>query len=111
LSWELQGTQGTITYNQERLNELNLYTAQKDNKINGFKNILTGPEHPFYSAFLPNGGHSLGFMDVKMCELQTLLIAIENNKATWPDFCAGYAIEKVMETIDRSAIQKKWLKV
>ncbi len=111
LTWELHGTKGTITYNQERLNELNLYTIDKNNKNNGFKNILTGPEHPFYSSFLPNGGHSLGFMDVKMCELQTLLNAIENNTHTWPDFKAGFSIEKVMDTIDRSAFEKKWLKV
>ena len=111
LTWELHGTKGTIIYNQERLNELNLYTIDKNNKNNGFKNILTGPEHPFYSSFLPNGGHSLGFMDVKMCELQTLLNAIENNTHTWPDFKAGFSIEKVMDTIDRSAFEKKWLKV
>ena len=33
-------------------------------------------------------------MDVKNVELQTLLFAIEHDTSTWPDFVAGYYIEK-----------------
>ena len=111
LTWEIHGTEGTITYNQERLNEIKLFTRQSDSSTEGFRTILSGPEHPFYSSFLPNGGHGLGFMDVKICELQGLLNAIENNKPTWPNFNDGLAIEKVMERIDESAITKQWLSI
>ena len=111
LTWEIHGTEGTISYNQERLNEIKLFTRQSDSSTDGFRTILSGPEHPFYSSFLPNGGHGLGFMDVKICELQGLLNAIENNKPTWPNFNDGFAIEKVMERIDESAITKQWLSI
>ena len=111
LTWEIHGTEGTITYNQERLNEIKLFTRQSDSSTDGCRTILSGPEHPFYSSFLPNGGHGLGFMDVKICELQGLLNAIENNKPTWPNFNDGLAIEKVMERIDESAITKQWLSI
>ena len=111
LTWEIHGTEGTITYNQERLNEIKLFTRQSDSSTDGFRTILSGPEHPFYSSFLPNGGHGLGFMDVKICELQGLLNAIENNKPTWPNFNDGLAIEKVMERIDESAITKQLLSI
>ena len=111
LTWEIHGTEGTITYNQERLNEIKLFTRQSDSSTDGFRTILSGPEHPFYSSFLPNGGHGLGFMDIKICELQGLLNAIENNKPTWPNFNDGLAIEKVMERIDESAITKQWLSI
>ena len=111
LTWEIHGTEGTITYNQERLNEIKLFTRQSDSSTDGFRTILSGSEHPFYSSFLPNGGHGLGFMDVKICELQGLLNAIENNKPTWPNFNDGLAIEKVMERIDESAITKQWLSI
>ena len=107
-TWEIHGTKGTICFDQERLNELKVFTRQQHSSTDGFRTILTGPEHPFYASFLPNGGHSLGFMDVKMCELQTLLFAIEHDTSTWPDFTAGYHIEKVMEAIDRSATEGSW---
>jgi predicted dehydrogenase len=110
-TWEIHGTKGTICFDQERLNELKVFTRQEQSSTDGFRTILTGPEHPFYASFLPNGGHSLGFMDVKMCELQTLLFAIEHDTSTWPDFVAGYYIEKVMEAIDLSATEGLWKKI
>ena len=111
LTWEVHGTEGTICYNQERLNEIKLFTRQKDSSTDGFRTILSGPDHPFYSSFLPNGGHGLGFMDVKICELQGLLNSIENDEPTWPSFTDGLAIEKVMESVDISAMNKKWISI
>ena len=111
LTWEVHGTEGTICYNQERLNEIKLFTRQHDSSTDGFRTILSGPDHPFYSSFLPNGGHGLGFMDVKICEVQGLLNSIENDEPTWPSFTDGLAIEKVMESVDISAINKKWLSI
>ncbi|MGC6535969.1 MAG: Gfo/Idh/MocA family protein [Candidatus Puniceispirillaceae bacterium] len=111
LRWEVHGTKGTICYDQERLNEIQLFTRQDDPATDGFRTILTGPLHPPYSAFLPNGGHSLGYMDVKICELYELLQSIEHDNPVWPDFEAGLIIEKVMDTVDRSALSGQWLTV
>ena len=111
LRWEVHGSRGTITHDQERLNELRLFTAEDDPSIAGFRTILTGPEHPPYSAFLPRGGHTLGYMDVKICELHQLLQAIENNTRAWPDFEAAVAIERVMDQVERSALERTWLNI
>jgi len=111
LRWEVHGTKGTICYDQERLNEIQLFTRQDDPATDGFRTILTGPLHPPYKAFLPNGGHSLGYMDVKICELYELLQAIEHGGAVWPDFKAGLIIEKVMDAVDKSALSGQWMDV
>ena len=111
LRWEVHGTKGTICYDQERLNEIQLFTRQEDPATDGFRTILTGPLHPPYQAFLPNGGHSLGYMDVKICELYELLQAIENGGTVWPDFKAGLIIEKVMDAVDKSALSGQWMEV
>ncbi|MGB0709221.1 MAG: Gfo/Idh/MocA family protein [Candidatus Puniceispirillaceae bacterium] len=111
LRWEIHGTEGTILYDQERLNELKLFTRNSDPATDGFRTILTGPLHPPYSAFLPNGGHSLGYMDVKICELHELLTAIEQDKQVWPNFEDGLAIEYVMDAVDRSALSGQWVEV
>jgi len=111
LRWEIHGTEGTILYDQERLNELKLFTRNSDPATDGFRTILTGPLHPPYSAFLPNGGHSLGYMDVKICELHELLTAIELDKQVWPNFENGLAIEYVMDAVDRSALSGQWVEV
>ena len=111
LRWEIHGTEGTILYDQERLNELKLFTHNSDPATDGFRTILTGPLHPPYAAFLPNGGHSLGYMDVKICELHELLTAIELDKQVWPNFEDGLAIEYVMDAVDRSALSGQWVEV
>jgi predicted dehydrogenase len=111
LRWEVHGTEGTILYDQERLNELKLFTRDADLATDGFRTILTGPHHPPYSAFLPNGGHSLGYMDVKICELHELLVAIESDGPVWPNFDDGLAIENVMDAVDRSALSGQWVDV
>lgn len=108
LRWEIHGTEGTICYDQERLNELQLFIRDDDLATAGFRTVLTGPQHPPYAAFLPNGGHSLGYMDVKICELHELLGAIETGQPVWPDFQAGLKIEQVMDAVDRSALSGKW---
>lgn len=111
LKWEIHGTEGTIVFDQERLNEIKLFTKQADPATDGFRTILTGPAHPPYSAFLPNGGHSLGYMDVKICELHELLNAIELDLPVWPDFSAGLVIEKVMDAVDMSSQNQSWVNI
>ena len=111
LRWEVHGSLGTICHDQERLNELLLFTASDAAEVSGFRKIITGPEHPPYAAFLPNGGHSLGYMDVKICELQQLLHAISTDTQASPNFEAAIAIERTMAAIDQSAAQRSWIPV
>ena len=111
LRWEVHGTRGTISFDQERLNEIKLFSAEDDAATNGFRTILAGPYHPPYSSFLPNAGHSLGYMDVKICELRQLLNGIETGDDVWPDFNAGHKIEQVMDAVDRSAQTGVWVLV
>ena len=111
LSWEVHGSQGMITHDQERLNELRLYTRSEDPRQQGFRTILAGQYHRPYDAFLPNAGHTLGYIDVKVCELHQLLTAIETGVPAWPNFADGIKIERVMDAIDRSALSGRWVDV
>ena len=111
LSWEIHGSQGMICHDQERLNEIKLYTRSEDPRQEGFKTILSGPAQPPYDAFLPNAGHSLGYIDVKVCELKHLLDAIETGQSVWPNFSDGLKIERVMDAIDQSALSVQLIDV
>ncbi len=111
LRWEIHGSQGMICHDQERLNELKLYTPDADPRQQGFRTILSGPYHEPYSAFLPNAGHSLGFIDVKVCELNKLLTSIASDEDAWPNFEDGIKIERVMDAIDRSVLSGQWTDV
>jgi predicted dehydrogenase len=103
LDWEVHGTEGMITFAQERLNELQLYRNQGEKSLQGFSTILTGPAHEPYAAFCPAPGHQLGFGDLKTIEVATFLRGIAAGRPSFPSFTDALAIERVIHAIDISA--------
>ncbi len=103
LDWEVHGTRGMIAFSQERLNELQLYVNEGPRAEQGFRTILTGPEHAPYGAFCPAPGHQLGFGDLKTIEAAAFLRAIAEGARARPDFTDALGIERVIHAIDVSA--------
>lgn len=109
LAFEVHGSKGTLRFDQERMNELQFYKSGGDNSQQGFKRILSGPDHPPYSEFVPSAGHQLGFNDLKVIELDYFLRCIRENKTAHPNFSDGLAVEKVIHGIVESARTGAWL--
>ncbi|MHB2263787.1 Gfo/Idh/MocA family protein [Aliihoeflea sp. PC F10.4] len=105
LGFEAHGTNGMLVFDQERLNELQLYVNEGETAEAGFRTILTSGEHPPYGAFCPAPGHSLGFNDLKTIEAADLLTALAGGAKAGPDFAEALAIERVAHAIARSAEQ------
>lgn len=103
IGWEIHGTAGMICFEQERMNELQVYRNTGDRGLDGFRTILTGPAHPPYGEFCPAPGHQLGFNDLKTIEAWNFLKAIDTGVDPYPDFDAAFYFEKVIHAIDRSA--------
>ena len=108
LAFELTCTKGTLVFNQEQFNELRLYDANQKAGRDGFKTLLSGPDHPHYSAFCPAPGHQLGFNELKVIELLQLLRALEGGDACWPDFTEAFEIQKVLEAVKLSSEEARW---
>lgn len=103
LGFEVHGTTGMIVFDQERMNELNLYQNQGDRAEQGFKTILTGPAHPPYGLFCPAPGHQLGFTDLKIIECAALIEAIRSGGQAHPNFSDALTIERIIHAIAQSA--------
>jgi predicted dehydrogenase len=111
LAFEVTGTTGTILLDFERMNELLLYTVGQGKGREGFKTILTGPDHPHYSAFVPVAGHHIGFNDLKTIEAKTLVDAFAAaGPAAWPDFTDAWRVAQTVEAIVRSSRERRWMK-
>ena len=98
LQWEVHGTEGSIVFDQENMNELWVHRAGEA----GFTRHLTGPEQPDFAAFCPAPGHNFGFNEQKVVEARDLLVAIAGGPVTGPDFAAGLAIERVIHAMAAS---------
>jgi predicted dehydrogenase len=103
LDWEVHGTEGMLCFQQERMNELQLYRNEGDPATAGFRTILTGPAHPPYDRFVPAPGHQLGFLDLKTIEAAEILRAVAGGDAPHPDFDDALHFETVVHAMDASA--------
>lgn len=105
------GTRGTIIFDQERLNEVQVFTADGPAETRGFRTVLAGTEHPPYAEFVSAPGHGLGFNDLKVMECRELLHAIDGRPAHLIDFEGGLRIERAVEAFQQSSIVKEWRNV
>ena len=61
LRLEVNGSQGSLTFDFEDMNVLELFDATEPDETAGFRRILvTEPGHPYVSAWWP-AGHGLGY--------------------------------------------------
>ncbi|UHD43972.1 Gfo/Idh/MocA family oxidoreductase [Aureimonas altamirensis] len=108
---QLFGSRGTMLYDQERMNEFQLFTRDGPEATQGFRTILSGPVHPPYDRFVPAPGHGLGFNDLKVVEAHEVMAAIEGKPARIVDFDMGLAIEDTVHAMARSHAERAWVAV
>ena len=111
LAWEVHGSTGMLTFDQERLNELKLFENNGEPSRQGFKTVLSGPSHPPFDQFVPAPGHGLGFNDLKTIEVAHLLRGLAGVEDLHPNFGDALRIERVIHGIVRSARQGRWITV
>lgn len=102
IGFEVHGTKGMIRFDQERMNELQLYQNSGDVAQQGFTTILSGPAHPPFGQFCPAPGHQLGFNDLKAIEAHSFLRAIAEGAPSFPSFVDAYEFEKIIHAIAQS---------
>jgi predicted dehydrogenase len=111
LAVAVHGTRGTLLFDQERMNELELYAAADAAGRRGFRTILAGPEHGDYAAFCPAPGHGLGINDLKVIEVRNLIRAIRTGSEAAPDFSEGLRVQEVMSAMELASQQRGWVDV
>lgn len=111
IALQIFGADGSILYDQERMNELQLYQARGSMAEQGFRTILTGPQHPPYDRFIPAPGHGLGFNDLKVIEARELIRRIGGEPAHLIEFEAGFRIERTVHAMARAFETKGWVEI
>lgn len=112
IALQVFGSKGTIVYDQERMNEFQLYTASDHASEQGFRTILTAPVHAPYERFIPAPGHGLGFNELKIIECHELLKAIGGDGAAQiVDFARGLEIERAVHAMAESHQEQRWVSV
>jgi predicted dehydrogenase len=104
---EINAEKGSLRFNLERLNELEVYWAEEEPaETRGFHDVLiTEPTHPFIANWWPRG-HTAGWEHSCVHQIYHLLDAIANHKPVEP-YCAtfedGYKAAVIVDALQRSA--------
>ncbi|KAA0018840.1 Gfo/Idh/MocA family oxidoreductase [Salinicola corii] len=109
LAYCVTGTHGALVFDQERMNELQLYRHEGPKGRRGFSTLLIGPEHTDYAAFSPAPGHGLGYNDQKIIEVRDLIEGILGQRELYPDFRQACRINRLIDAIERSHRERCWI--
>lgn len=109
--FEINGSRGSLVFNFERMNELQFYSLDDEPHCRGFRTILvTERVHPYVNAWWPPG-HGLGYEHTFTHAVADLLNAIAEDRMPQPDFAEGVRVQAVLEAVEGSWAQKRWVRV
>jgi predicted dehydrogenase len=103
--WEINGSRGSLCFDMERLNELQVFLEGED-RTRGFRTVLvTETNHPFIDFWWPPG-HIIGWGDTFVHEVHHLLRSIADGSDVAPHaatFEDGYRASEIGDAIVRSS--------
>lgn len=111
ITFEIHGTKGSIAFNYERRDELQVCFSADPNDRRGFRTVYTGPNHPYGDSLWPIPALGIGYTETKIIEAYDFMKAIIDQTPAAPNFKDGYAVELIADAVLQSARQNKWVKV
>jgi predicted dehydrogenase len=109
--FEINGSTGSIAFNLERMNELEVYYEADPSDQRGFRTILvTDPPHPYMSAWWPPG-HIIGYEHTFVHTVYELLEAVADRRPPSPNFYDGVANQRVLTAIEEASAGRRWVQV
>jgi len=107
-SFEINGTKGSISFNLERLNELEVYFRDDDAGVQGFRTInVTDSMHPYANHWWP-AGHIIGWEHSHIHNVVALLEGIRTGVNPSPSFEDGFRCQAVLDAVERSSASRTW---
>jgi len=111
ITFEIHGTEGSIAFNYERRDELQVMFARDSSDARGFRTVYTGPAHPYGSSLWPIPALGIGYGETKIIECHDLFEAIVSGKQPAPNFEDGYRIARIADAILQSGVQQTWTQI
>jgi len=100
---EVNGSKGSLAWNFERMNELELFSTADGADVQGFRTIMCmDGKHPYAANWWPDG-HILGYEHTFVHHLVDFVRAVHDRAPFAPDFEDGFAVQAVLEAAMQSA--------
>lgn len=110
-SFEINGSKGSIKFDFERMNELQVYFTDDAEDVQGFRRVLaTDPAHAYMDAWWP-AGHTIGYEHTFTHEVHELLQAFAEDRQPVPNFVDGVKCQEVLEAVEKSIEERRWVQI
>jgi predicted dehydrogenase len=107
--FEINGSLGSLAFDLERMNELEVYFEKDKPAVRGFRRIIvTESVHPFMKAWWPPG-HIIGYEHTFVHTVYDLLEAMADGKVPKPNFEDGVRNQRVLAAIEKAAATRRWI--
>lgn len=109
--FEVNGEKGSIRWNLEDMNWLEVYFQEDEPGLQGFRRIhCTEEEHPYAGAYWPSG-HIIGYEHTFINLFKSFVDGFGQGTPTSPDFEDGLRNQKVLAAVEQSAAQQSWIRL
>lgn len=106
--FEIYGTEGSVRWNFERMNELQVARRSSERHA-GYTRAFADDHFPDYARFQPSSGTSMGYDDLKVIEAAKFLAAVDGGPVTASTIRDAVASAKVLDAAETSAESGSWV--
>ena len=110
-TFQVYGSKGSLAFNLERLNELEIYNSEEAAGEQGFKTVsVTEAVHPYVGNWWPPG-HIIGYEHTFVHAVKDFLDCLDKGRMPRPNFEDGIQNQAVLDAVERSAASRRWTEV
>jgi len=107
-AFEINGSKGSVAFDLERMNELEVFFVDDEADVQGFRTVnVTEPDHPYAGAWWP-AGHILGYEHTFVHTMKDLMDGVAKGTSPAPTFEDAYRVQAVLDAVERSADGGGW---
>ena len=110
LGFELYGTDGSLAWNFEQMNELRVCVG-RGRPHQGYTTVLANAQLGDYARFQPGPGIAMGYDDLKVTEARKFLVAVAGGERQNSSVDDALSVAEVLAAAERSAADGTWHKV
>ncbi len=109
--FEINGEKGSVRWDMENMNNLQVYFEDDKRGLQGFRTInCTEVEHPFAGNYWP-AAHIIGYEHTFINLMVELMNGLAQGRSPQPNFEDGVRNQAVLEAVEQSVQTGGWVKV
>lgn len=109
-NFEIYGTEGSLKWDFERMNELEIAIGRKGHHL-GYQRVMVGAGFGDFSHFQPGAGTGMGYDDLKTIEARKFLESYVGGPSLNSNIHDAVASARVISAAEKSAETKQWVTV